>query len=435
MQHGENMISVVVVYNNEHMFNDILMKGLKNQTAEFELIALDNTKGEFKSASEALNYGGKRATGKYIMFVHQDVDLGSNSWLEDVEKILDDIPDLGIAGVAGASEVKNSFSGRYRGYISNGGEPWGHKTEKEEEVQVLDELLLIVPRSQFDKMQFDEKTFDHWHCYGADYSLSVRKMGLKAYVIPAFVYHRSVASNTKNFREYMERLYNKHKKEYKRIYTTSGNASWTSLKMMALTDLVRPTYLALFPEMSRYLERDLSDCKSVLDLGCSYNSPIKLCNLPFSVGVEFSDADLEESRKKCVHDQYIKSKIDLVDFKAGSFDAVISISSLDNLTKDEKRRLINKMERWAKKKVIIVTANGGSKEKQLKKDPQRCDVEELESLGFKVYGIYGWKRLREYDKSNQTRRIMSDLTQKITYRHPRYALHLYAVKELEETPA
>jgi isocitrate dehydrogenase len=65
------MISVVVVYNNKHIFEEVLMRSLKDQTAEFELIALDNTRGEFKSASAALNYGGLRATGRYIMFVHQ----------------------------------------------------------------------------------------------------------------------------------------------------------------------------------------------------------------------------------------------------------------------------------------------------------------------------------------------------------------------------
>ncbi|AET65364.1 glycosyltransferase [Methanothrix harundinacea] len=191
------MISVVVVYNNKHIFNSVLMRSLKDQTAEFELISLDNTRGEFKSASEALNYGGLRATGRYIMFVHQDVDLGIETWLEEVEKILDGIPDLGIAGVAGMSEAGRSFAERQRGHISNSGEIWGREMEKEEEVQTLDELLLIIPRSQFEKTQFDEKTFDHWHCYGADYCLSVKRAGLKAYVIPAFVYHRSTSANIK----------------------------------------------------------------------------------------------------------------------------------------------------------------------------------------------------------------------------------------------
>ncbi len=421
------------------------MESLQNQTAEFELIALDNTGGKFKSASEALNYGGKRANGRYVMFVHQDVDLGSSSWLEDVEEKLDDIPDLGIAGVAGASEVEDSRLERnwrhFRGHICNSGKIWGRKIEKEEVVQVLDELLLIIPRSQFDKMQFDEETFDHWHCYGADYCLSIRKFGLKAYVIPAFIYHRSPSSNIKSFLKYKKLLYNKHKNEYKHIYTTSGNISWRSLKIMTLIELVRPTYFMLFPSLNYYLKRDLSDCSSVLDLGCGYDSPIQSCTVPISVGVDFSDSNLEESAKRRIHDQYIKSRIELINFKPGSFDAVISIYTLDNLTEDERYKLVNKMERWAKKKIIIVTANRNSKERAQYKDDKKWGIEELERMGFKIYGIYGWRRLwrdmgvADYVSLPLPQKIIIDLTQKITYRHPKYALHLYAVKELEGSRA
>ena len=135
------------------------------------------------------------------MQIHHFRSSGRRPWyrnlLEEIEKILDDIPDLGIARVAGMSEAGRSFAERQRGHISNSGEIWGREMEKEEEVQTLDELLLIIPRSQFEKTQFDEKTFDHWHCYGADYCLSVKRAGLKAYVIPAFVYHRSTSANIK----------------------------------------------------------------------------------------------------------------------------------------------------------------------------------------------------------------------------------------------
>lgn len=437
------MISVVVVYNNERMFNDILRKSLANQTAEYELIALDNASGKFKSASEALNYGGKKATGKYIMFVHQDVELGSSSWLEQVETIMDGIPDLGIAGVAGASEVENSLEEKYlkhiHGYISNSGEMWGSKIEKEEVVQVLDEQLLIIPRKQFERMQFDEETFDHWHCYGADYCLSVKKFGLSAYVLPAFVYHRSSAININNILKYQKRLYNKHKRYNRCIYTTLGNISWKYLKRMTLIEMIRPTYFKLFPKWNTYLKRDLSDCNVVLDLGCGYKSPIQLCTVPLSVGVEFSGSNLEESAKRCIHSQYIKSRIEIINFKPESFDAVISIYSLDNLTEDERYKLVNKMERWAKKKIIIVTANGDLPEKEPHKNDRRLKIEELERMGFKIYGIYGWRRMwRDLEVDDYVplaQRIIVDLTQKITYRHPKYALHLYAVKELEGSRA
>ena len=64
------MISVICVYNNKKILDNCLLKSIKNQTTKVELILLDNREGRFKSAAEALNFGGEQANGKYLMFVH-----------------------------------------------------------------------------------------------------------------------------------------------------------------------------------------------------------------------------------------------------------------------------------------------------------------------------------------------------------------------------
>ncbi len=97
------MISVVCVYSSEEILKDVLLRSLDTQTVKFELITLDNSDNRYTSAAEALNYGGGKAKGEYIMFVHQDLWLGSHSLLEDVEDILKSLPHLGVAGVAGMS--------------------------------------------------------------------------------------------------------------------------------------------------------------------------------------------------------------------------------------------------------------------------------------------------------------------------------------------
>lgn len=221
------MISVVCVYNNEKILEDCLLKGLKNQTVKFELIDLDNTNGKFKSAAEALNHGGKQAKGKYIMFVHQDVDLSSNSWLEEVEKMLDSLQNLGIAGVAGKSENK-------KGVITNikDGTPpkltGKIQIKSPTKVQTLDECLVIIPRSVFNMFQFDENVCDNWHLYAVDYCLSIKRLGFDAYVIPMFVYHRSAGySFSEKYYLTLQKVLKKHKKHYKEIYTTMGD--WSTL--------------------------------------------------------------------------------------------------------------------------------------------------------------------------------------------------------------
>ena len=154
------MITVVCVFNNEESLKANLLKSLHKQTSTYEQILLDNTKGQFNSASEALNYGGRKAKGKYIIFVHQDIELGSDLWLDRAEKTLNYLPELGIAGVAGMSEQGSNYVERQRGFISDCGTPWGKPFNKPVPVQTIDECLLIIPKSVFKELPFDEKIFN-----------------------------------------------------------------------------------------------------------------------------------------------------------------------------------------------------------------------------------------------------------------------------------
>jgi hypothetical protein len=436
------MISIVVVYNNEQALQRILLPSLQKQTAKFEFLPIDNTIGLFKSAAEALNYGAKQANGKYIMFVHQDVELDSDLWLQKVENILKLIPDLGIAGVAGMSETGETAKKRGRGYINRCGQIWefANPVEKPEKVQTLDECLLIVPRSVFNKLQFDNKTFDDWHCYGADYCLSVREMGLNSYVIPAFIYHRCLLTNVKNVFRYQKMLYIKHRKDNNRIYTTCGDISWLYLTRVSLTKPLAPLYNQIFPTWIEYFRKELDSSDTVLDLGCGYNSPIQYCDIAFSVGVELFTPYLEESQKKAIHNEYVGADIREVDFKPKSFDVVIASEVLEHLAKDEGYELIHKMELWARKKIILTTPNGNLYQDTYDDNPlQRhlsgWNVNELKKIGFKVYGMNGWRRLRGYKGAIKYRpqflwlRI-SDISQWIAYYYPRMAFQLFAVKKL-----
>ncbi len=434
------MFSIVVVYNNKRALDEILLKSLKSQTAKFELIALDNESGVFRSAAQALNVGGKRAKGEYVMFVHQDIELGSDRWLENAEELLDTIPDLGIAGVVGMSGEGTDYVERKRGYISDCGDIWGEPFEKAQEVQTLDECLLIVPKPVFSKMQFDDKTFDSWHCHGADYCLCIRPMGLKACVIPGFVYHRSLRSNVTGLFKYQKRLYRKHKGKCRHIYTTCGEISRQRLGLRVFIKILKPLYRKVFSSWTNYLRNEISDYDKVLDLGCGYNSPIQYCRVSFSVGVELFEPYLEESRKKAIHNQYVKADVREIEFKSKSFDAVLCSEVLEHLTKEDGYALIGKMEQWARKKIVITTPNGylwqdGYHTNPLQEHKSGWSVKELQNLGFTVFGIGGLKQLRGYKGSPRYKptwlwSIVANFTQKITYWFPRQAFQLFAVKKI-----
>lgn len=237
------MISVVCVYNDEEVLRRYLLPSLDAQSAHHERILIDNTTGAFGSAASALNHGGRRAGGKYIMFVHQDVALLGEHWLERAECMLDRLHDLGIAGVAGMSEHGKSNRERGRNVIVHGEPPmvwdWGNPIQEPERVQTLDECLSIVPADVFRRLEFDERTCPSWHAYVVDYSLSVQRMGLGAYAMPLPVHHASLGVRRKGLLELLKSLGSSYPDEYyetmervlkkhahlPRIYTTCGEYS------------------------------------------------------------------------------------------------------------------------------------------------------------------------------------------------------------------
>jgi hypothetical protein len=98
------------------------------------------------------------------------------------------------------------------------------------------------------------------------------------------------------------------------------------------------------------------------------------------------------------------------------------------------------MEGWARKRVIV-----GASAKYQKGDDHHSSlsaghetvwtVDELRGLGFKVSGLEGWRRLRgsrgeiKY-KPVKLFKVMSDVSQKVTFRFPRAANHVLAIKEM-----
>jgi ubiquinone/menaquinone biosynthesis C-methylase UbiE len=192
------------------------------------------------------------------------------------------------------------------------------------------------------------------------------------------------------------------------------------------------------------LEKELKDCNSILELGCGKNSPLQNLNgLHYKVGVDLYGPYLTESKKARIHDRYIKADIRKINFKKNSFDAVVLIDVLEHLTKNEGNSLIRKMEKWAKKKIILFTPNGYVPQEEYDKNKLQLhksgwNEDELKNLGFKVYGINGWKFLRGFRarirfKPKILWEIISSFTQIFTYKHPEYAFQLFCVKEKNES--
>ena len=204
--------------------------------------------------------------------------------------------------------------------------------------------------------------------------------------------------------------------------------------------LIRPTYKKLFPGVIEFLQKELKGCESVLDLGCGKDSFIQECDVPFKVGVEIFESYIEESKRKGIHNKYIKEDVNKVNFEPKSFDAIIMIDVLEHLTKEDGYRLLKKMEGWAKKKIIIFTPNGYIDNDHVDGNPLQghksgWSVDEFKKEGYGVWGANGWKALRGKGARfkfgpNFLAFVVSTLSQKVTYYFPRIAFHLFAVKKI-----
>jgi len=214
------MISVVAIYNNEKLLNDYLIKNLNNQSVEYELILIDNTPQKLNSAAEALNNAAENAKGKYIMFTHYDISF-SDTWLEEIEIMLEKIDNLGIAGVAGIEEKGKQIISNIEDGIPP--EHMGKQIKSPQEVFTLDEVVAIIPKHIFNKFKFDEE-IGGWHLYVVDYCLNIKKQGLGVFVLPVSLHHRSRPPYLpEDYFIVLKKLLEKYRNDYDKLYTTCGN--------------------------------------------------------------------------------------------------------------------------------------------------------------------------------------------------------------------
>ncbi len=196
----------------------------------------------------------------------------------------------------------------------------------------------------------------------------------------------------------------------------------------------------------RELARSIGDAESVLDVGCGSSSPLALLNhrYAYTVGVDGFAPSLEESSARGIHDEYVQADLLDIDtiFEPHAFDCVLSIDVIEHFEKPAALELIEKMERLARKRVVIMTPNGFLPQEEhsgniYQRHLSGWSVSEFESLGYAVIGINGWKFLRGAFASPRFRprrvfNALSHLSQPWVRNRPEWAFHLLAVKELDE---
>jgi len=193
------------------------------------------------------------------------------------------------------------------------------------------------------------------------------------------------------------------------------------------------------------LDEKLKDINTILDVGCGQCSPLRqLTNKPiYKVGVDIYEPYIEKSKLLYIHDYHVLGDARNLPFKTKSFECTMAIEVIEHLTKFEGLKMIKEMERIAKKRVILTTPNGlllvkpGPEDNPEERHISGWTAKGLRKLGFKVYGINGWKVLRGERAALKFRprwlfTKLSVMTNPLAYHYPSIAFQLFCFKDIED---
>ncbi len=97
--------------------------------------------------------------------------------------------------------------------------------------------------------------------------------------------------------------------------------------------------------------------ESILDVGCGQGLPMQMINVRMnvvkSIGVDIYEPYIKEGKKRKIHTEYIKADIRKFSFKDKSVDVVMGLQVLEHLDKRDSWKLLEKMEKIARKQVIV----------------------------------------------------------------------------------
>lgn len=161
--------------------------------------------------------------------------------------------------------------------------------------------------------------------------------------------------------------------------------------------------------------------ESILDVGCGQGFPMKMIKsrmkVKKSLGVDLFKPYIEIGKKLKIHDRYVISDVRRLKFNDKSFDVVLALQILEHLKKKEAWKLVAKIEKIAKKQIIIATPIGkmyhpATDNNKLQLHLSAFYPEEFENRGYKIIR-FGRKEL--LGENGLVHKINNDLLRKMVY--------------------
>ena len=149
------------------------------------------------------------------------------------------------------------------------------------------------------------------------------------------------------------------------------------------------------------IRQALKDCDDVLDVGCGRSLSMRWLGVKHPVGIEAYRPAYEEAKRENTHDELICGDVRSLSehFKPGQFDACIALDVIEHLTKEDGLKLIEQMEKIARRKIIFSTPSGFLPQHHfehgdLQEHLSGWEASEMEQRGYRVIGLLGPKSLR-----------------------------------------
>lgn len=206
------VISIIICSRNHSELQKVLLNVETTIGVEFEPVVIDNSNGQY-TIFEAYNLGINLSKGDLLCFMHEDIAFETQDWGKRVVKIFGANSNLGLLGVAGASYKPSVPSGwsfpeactdtMYMNIVQHrkGGEPSSTvynnpRNEVLSKVASVDGVWFCTTREVVKNIKFDDSTFNNFHCYDIDFSLSVLQKYDVAVTFDVLIHHFSGEAST-----------------------------------------------------------------------------------------------------------------------------------------------------------------------------------------------------------------------------------------------
>lgn len=189
---------VTLAYNYENYCQ--MLKSLEHQDGDhtIEIIGIPNYHGVYDSIFKAYNNATDVASGKYIIYCHDDIEVTSN-FLNRIKANINEFDAKGVKwGVLGPAGIMINTHRSAFYLLDEQGKKFKdtkkmiNADDPNIEVESLDELCLITQKSN--DLRFSEKEMTGFHFYGIDICKQGVLKGLRTFAIDAYCHHKSDGS-------------------------------------------------------------------------------------------------------------------------------------------------------------------------------------------------------------------------------------------------